>query len=39
MEYFKKFIEKIPNDVIELNKDFYIIETDLVIFKNKFTKK
>ena len=39
MEYFKSFIEKIPEEDLELNKKFYMIETDLIMFKGKFKKK
>jgi hypothetical protein len=39
MEYFKSFIEKIPEKDLELNTKFYMIETDLIMFKNKFKKK
>lgn len=38
MEYFKSFIENIPDDKLDYNPKFYNIETDLVIFKNKFKK-
>lgn len=39
MEYFKSFIEKIPDDKIDLDTNFYNIEMDLKMFKNKFKKK
>lgn len=38
MEYFKSFIEKIPEDKIDLDTKFYT-EMDLKMFKNKFKKK
>ena len=39
MEYFKSFIEKIPDDKIDLDTKFYNIEMDLKMFKNKFKNK
>ena len=39
MEYFKSFIDKIPEDKIDLDTKFYNIEMDLKMFKNKFKKK
>lgn len=39
MEYFKSFIEKIPEDKIDLDTKFYNIEMDLKMFKNKFKNK
>jgi hypothetical protein len=39
MEYFKSFIEKIPEDKIDMDMNFYTIEMDLKMFKNKFKKK
>jgi hypothetical protein len=39
MEYFKSFIEKIPEDKIDADPKFYTIEMDLKMFKNKFKNK
>ena len=39
MEYFKSFIEKMPEEDIELNSKFYMIETEMIMFKAKFKKK
>ncbi len=39
MEYFKSFIERIPDDKLDTDPKFYTIEMDLKMFKNKFKKK
>ena len=39
MEYFKSFIEKIPDSKLEIDKSFYAVEMDLKMFKNKFKQK
>jgi hypothetical protein len=39
MEYFKSFIDKIPEDKIDTDMNFYTIEMDLKMFKNKFKRK
>jgi hypothetical protein len=39
MEYFKSFIEKIPDNKLDTDSKFYTIEMDLKMFKNKFKKK
>ena len=39
MEYFKSFIEKIPEDRFNLEESFYMVEMDLKMFKNKFKRK
>jgi hypothetical protein len=39
MEYFKSFIEKIPEDKLDGDVSFYTIEMDLKMFKNKFKRK
>jgi TolA-binding protein len=39
MEYFKSFIERIPDDKLDADPKFYMIEMDLKMFKNKFKKK
>ena len=39
MEYFKSFIEKIPEEDLEQNTKAYMTETDLIMFKGKFKKK
>ena len=39
MEYFKSFIEKIPEEDLEQNTKAYMTETDLIMFKAKFKKK
>jgi hypothetical protein len=39
MEYFKSFIEKIPDAKLEIDESFYMIEIDLKMFKNKFKSK
>ena len=39
MEYFKSFIESIPDDKLDTDPKFYTIEMDLKMFKNKFKKK
>ena len=39
MEYFKSFIDKIPADKLDEDQNFYAIEMDLKMFKNKFKRK
>lgn len=39
MEYFKSFIEKIPETKLEIDESFYVVEMDLKMFKNKFKRK
>jgi hypothetical protein len=38
MEYFKSFIERIPDDKLDIDPKFYTIEIDLKMFKNKFRR-
>ena len=38
MEYFKSFVDKIPEDKLDMDMKFYTIEMDLKMFKNKFKK-
>lgn len=38
MEYFKSFIEKIPEDKLDEDVNFYMLEMDLKMFKGKFKK-
>jgi hypothetical protein len=39
MEYFKSFIEKIPDSKLEIDESFYMAEIDLKMFKNKYKQK
>jgi hypothetical protein len=39
MENFKSWIEKIPEEDLELNSKAYMAETDMIMFKGKFKKK